>query len=98
MTTAKAKPKRVRQKRIEGTEDGQMEGLRGEAEKYVELVRSRMKQQQRENVNREDLIKAMKAVGIDVVTLDDGSRVRLKHVEADDKLKIEKAGKDGDDD
>ena len=94
MTTKKApKTKRAKQRRIAGSESPELEILRGEAELYANLVRSRMDEQQRENVKREEVVKAMKATGISVVTLDDGRKVRLTHIEATDKLKIESDGK-----
>ena len=98
-TTKKRKP---RQKRIAGTEDGDVGQIRDMAELYADLVHSRMQQQEAENVNRREVIAAMQEAGIDSVSLDDGRKVRLKHIEADDKLKIERPKKgwdgDGDDD
>ncbi len=76
------------QQRLEGTIDIATEPVRQKAQVYVDLLYSRMKTQEGENVAREELIELMQEHDIVEFELD-GYEVKLKHTEKD-KVTVKK--------
>ena len=82
------KRKTERQQRIAGTFDPPVETVQEAAEKYVELLMTRMQTQEEENAARRELIEVM--VEHDVMECEtDGYKVNRVHLE-EDKVKVKK--------
>ena len=82
------KRKTERQQRIAGTFDPPVEAVQEAAEKYVELLMTRMQTQEEENAARRELIEVM--VEHNVMECEtEGYKVNRVHLE-EDKVKVKK--------
>ena len=83
------RPRRQKQKRIEGTFDVVPADLQLKADQYVETLRERQQTQSRESELREEVVALMRAHNIAEIEIDDGEKV-LRLVSKGDAIKIKR--------
>jgi len=77
----------LKQQKIEGTFDPVPDEVQGAADDYVRALRLRQKNQEKENVRRDEVLALMEEHGVEIVELDDEKVLVLERGKSKPKIK-----------